>query len=138
MDQGQNTPNLTPETPATRREVASPSPESTVGTKVEQTPGAPEQSPAGQGPTLPPVQPLAQVPAATAAVKTTTDDDDDDDQVPHIADDLDVIEMEWVNQAKKVIKDTKDDPHAQEAGVEKLQRNYLKKRFGKDIKMPTG
>jgi hypothetical protein len=86
-----------------------------------------------QGVSLPPVQPPA-APATQAQPVQPPAKSDDDAAAPIIADDVDVIEMEWVNQAKKVIKDTKDDPHAQEAAVEKLQREYLKKRFGRDIK----
>lgn len=75
------------------------------------------------------------------------DDDTDDDQgqpaqaqsqsvssMPAVADDVDVIEKAWVDKAKQIIQDTKDDPHAQEAEFEKLQIEYHKKRYGRDIK----
>lgn len=69
-------------------------------------------------------------------------DDSTDDAVvrqsassmPDVADDVDVIEKAWVDKAKQVIKDTKDDPHAQEQEFEKLQIEYHKKRYGRDIK----
>lgn len=94
----------------------------------EQLPN-PEQAQPSQSMVLPPVQlPAAPVSAATPITQPATDDS------PLIADDVDVIEMEWVNKAKKIIKDTRDDPHAQEEAVEKLQIDYLKKRYGKEIK----
>lgn len=53
---------------------------------------------------------------------------------PADADDVDVIEKEWVDRAEEVIKDTAGDPYREEEQVEDLQIDYMKKRFGKDIK----
>ncbi len=53
---------------------------------------------------------------------------------PDTADDIDVIEKAWVDRAKQVIKDHKDDPRAQEEAFEHLQVEYHKKRYGRDIK----
>jgi Txe/YoeB family toxin of Txe-Axe toxin-antitoxin module len=58
----------------------------------------------------------------------------DDQATPQIADDVDVIEKTWVDKAKKIIDETKGDPYQQEERVEKLQKSYLKKRYGKEIK----
>lgn len=104
--------------------------------KVEKEPGTSEQMQPAQGMSLPAVQPIAQpvMPQPVPAVRTQKDSQSD---TPLIADDVDVIEMEWVNQAKKVIRDNKDDPHAQEIAVEKLQKDYLRKRFGREIKPST-
>lgn len=57
-----------------------------------------------------------------------------DSDTPLIADDVDLIEKEWVNKAKKIIAMTADDPYTQENEIEKLQIDYLYKRFGKKIK----
>lgn len=54
--------------------------------------------------------------------------------MPAIAEDVDVIEKAWVDKAKQIIQDTKDDPHAQEKAFEDLQIEYHKKRYGRDIK----
>ncbi len=54
---------------------------------------------------------------------------------PAIADDVDVIEKEWVDKAKKIVSATKDDPFTQEKEVSKLQADYLMKRYGKQIKL---
>lgn len=50
---------------------------------------------------------------------------------PLTAADEDLIEKEWVDKARAIITQTKDDPHARTAQVNELQRNYLQKRFGK-------
>lgn len=52
---------------------------------------------------------------------------------PTIAADEDLIEKEWVDKAKKIITDTRDDPHKREQEVGKLQADYLKKRYGKEL-----
>jgi hypothetical protein len=53
---------------------------------------------------------------------------------PAMADDVDVIEKEWVDRAEQVVAATADDPHAEEEAVEDLQIDYLKKRYGKTVK----
>jgi hypothetical protein len=53
---------------------------------------------------------------------------------PAIADDVDVIEREWVDKTKQVIEATKADPHAEEDAIEDLQVDYLKKRYGQSVK----
>lgn len=57
-----------------------------------------------------------------------------DDGIPLIADDVDVIEKVWVDKAKEILERTKDDPYVQEEEIEKLQVEYLKQRYGKEIK----
>ncbi len=54
---------------------------------------------------------------------------------PLIADDVDVIEKEWVDKAKKIVSSTKEDPHMQERQVSALQADYLFKRYNKKIKL---
>jgi hypothetical protein len=54
---------------------------------------------------------------------------------PLIADDVDVIEKEWVDRAKKIVSATKADPHIQEKEVSKLQADYLMKRYNKKLKV---
>ena len=72
-------------------------------------------------------------------VKTNNDDDNTDNSIavpddsPLVAADEDLIEKEWVDKAKKVINDTRHDPHQQEEKVSKLQSDYLKKRYGREI-----
>lgn len=53
--------------------------------------------------------------------------------VPLIANDDDLIEKEWVDKAKQIIADTRDDPYRRELEVGRLQAEYLKKRYGKEL-----
>ncbi len=57
---------------------------------------------------------------------------------PAAAEDKDDIEKEWVNKAKKIVEQTKADPFLQERAVSRLQADYMKKRFNKDVKLPEG
>lgn len=52
---------------------------------------------------------------------------------PTIASDDDLIEKEWVDKAKKIISDTQNDPYRREQEVTKLQVDYLRKRYGKEL-----
>jgi len=75
-----------------------------------------------------PVSASTVVDDATAVIPTS------DDGTPTTAADADLIEKEWVDKAKKIVAQTKDNPHKREADVGKLSRTYLKERFNKDIK----
>lgn len=57
-------------------------------------------------------------------------------QSPLIADDADVIEKEWVQKAKAIVNQTKEDPHRQSAELSNFKHDYMSKRYGKDIKLP--
>ena len=52
---------------------------------------------------------------------------------PTSAADEDLIEKEWVEQAKKVVGTTRDNPHEQAKLVAELMRDYVKKRYGKEV-----
>jgi len=52
---------------------------------------------------------------------------------PLVAADEDLIEKEWVDKAKEIIQQTKDDPHARTLKVNELQRAYLEKRYNRVI-----
>lgn len=55
------------------------------------------------------------------------------DDTPLVAADEDVIEKEWVDKAKRIISETKDDPHMREQQIKKLQVEYIRKRYGREI-----
>jgi hypothetical protein len=55
------------------------------------------------------------------------------DDNPAVANDDDLIEKEWVDKAKRIVAETQDDPHKRDEEVNKLQVDYLKKRFGREI-----
>ena len=52
---------------------------------------------------------------------------------PLVAADEDLIEKEWVDKAKQIIEQTRDDPHTRTQKVNELQRDYLQKRYGKVV-----
>lgn len=82
------------------------------------------------------VQPLAPPPLPVITViQDDTSSIQPHDPTPIAADD-DLIEKEWVEKAKQVVAETRNDPHAQDAAVGKLQADYLKKRYGKVILLP--
>lgn len=125
--QPQPTPETSPDQNQKGPESAPVSPEASPERRPEQAPAPGEQAPQAAQAAPPAATPAPPVLPPTIAAPA-------DDDMPKVADDLDVIEMEWVNKAKDIINKTKDDPHAQEAEVEKLQKEYLKKRYGKEIK----
>jgi len=55
------------------------------------------------------------------------------DDVPVIAADEDLIEKQWIDSAKRIIKETSDDPYKQGEAISRLQADYLQKRYGKSI-----
>ena len=71
--------------------------------------------------------PIAPPPLQTIQTPLPVDDN------PAIAGDEDVIEKEWVDKAKKIMLETKDDPFERTNRVNELQRDYLKKRYNKDL-----
>lgn len=52
---------------------------------------------------------------------------------PAAAADDDLIEKEWVDKAKQIIEQTRDDPFRREQEVSKLQAEYLRKRYGREL-----
>lgn len=80
-----------------------------------------------------PQQPMQSVASTTTNTPSSSSVSPDD---PIIADDVDVIEKEWVDKAKRIVSATKEDPHQQEQQVSKLQADYLMKRYNKKVKLP--
>lgn len=97
----------------------------------EQQPSGPSDPVAAQ-PAPPPLPQLVQSAPAASQPQVTADDTN-----PALAADEDLIEKEWVEKAKKVIAETKHDPHLQEQAVSRLQADYLQKRYGKVVKLPN-
>jgi hypothetical protein len=54
-----------------------------------------------------------------------------------IAEDIDVIEKEWVDRARKIIALTATDPYTEAKEMSKLKATYIKKRFNKDITLAS-
>lgn len=81
--------------------------------------------PAMPAPAIPQVQDVSapiQTPQPTPASTNPISANDDDD-----------IEKEWVDRAKQVIIQTKDNPYAREKAIGELQRDYLMKRYGRQV-----
>jgi hypothetical protein len=127
-------PNFQPEQPPVAydhtEQVSITIPEVAAEKSSEQLERHAETSQSGATPVLPPPivgaaqQPSQSAPAvAPAAVGDT----------PLVAADEDLIEKEWVDKAKKIIEETKDDPYRREQEVGKLQADYLRKRYGKEL-----
>lgn len=96
-------------------------------TRIEQEPQPAPQQPAPDPAVVPVLpQPVVQTDDTTVSPTVITD-------VPDTAADDDLIEKEWVNKAKHIIAQTVDDPRAREEAVGQLQREYLRKRYGKEL-----
>jgi len=64
-------------------------------------------------------------------------DDNDDDQsvdMPEVAEDVDLIEKEWVKKAKDIVNATYGDPYTQNKQISKMKVEYIKKRYDRQIK----
>ena len=75
------------------------------------------------------VLPIVQPTVDPGAAQSTTSGD----TAALIANDDDLIEKEWVDKAKKIIAETKDDPYRREVEIGKLQIEYIRKRYGREI-----
>jgi len=100
----------------------------------ERAPARPEKSlQASKQPALPAIP--DDIPAADNPIIAAPTDDKDDAFDPHqAAQDSDHIEQQWVDKAKAVINQTKDDPYIQKNEMSKIKAEYIRKRFGKTIK----
>ncbi len=105
-----------------------PSPEAGVRTGAERHEQVAELSAAQADATSTavPVTQMAQPTAVndTATIAGTT---------PLTAANDDLIEKEWVDKAKHIISSTPDDPHHRGQQVNALQKDYLRKRYGKEL-----
>lgn len=55
------------------------------------------------------------------------------DDTPLVANDDDLIEKEWVDKAKKIVAETQNNPYGRDEAVNKLQVDYIKKRYGREL-----
>jgi hypothetical protein len=80
-----------------------------------------------------PVLPQPLTVTAAPVNSTGTTDDNVTSSAPMVASDDDLIEKEWVDKAKKIIVETRNDPYRREQEVGRLQADYLRKRYGKEL-----
>lgn len=98
----------TPETPATEimRDQGAPAP-------VQNTPNEPPVTAPAAGTVTPPIPPVTEDDEAASGVEE--------------------MDKSWVKTVDTVIENDKDKPYEEEEDSEKLQIDYLSKRFGKKI-----
>lgn len=54
---------------------------------------------------------------------------------PLPAEDGDLIEKAWVQKAKDIVERTKNDPYNQNREINKVKKEYIQKRYQKDVKL---
>lgn len=113
----------------------------TVETNPNTTPesaGAMETlQPAPQAPStgFPSLQDMQAATQAAATPAATDPAQPAQDNTPAVADDLDLIEKEWVDKAKQIVAETRNDPYMQNDKMSKYKADYIKKRYGMNIRV---
>ena len=106
-----------------------------LGPNPELAPARQEKAPASGPPpaaipTIPlpiPQPPTGTTPAPAATPMPTVPVANDDDG--------DLIEKAWVDKAKQIVERNRDDPHKQSEALTVFKADYMKKRYGKAIKL---
>lgn len=70
---------------------------------------------------------VASVLGGTASSDVTID-------TPEVAEDIDLIEKAWVQKAKEIVMQTQGDPYSQNKQISSVKIDYIKKRYGKEIR----
>jgi hypothetical protein len=89
-------------------------------------------------PGLPPSDPTIQVNPLSPMASTDSSQAISVDSVSSnllTADDKDVIEPEWVNKVKDVIRTTVDNPYKQSEQLAMIKVDYMRKRYNKELKL---
>lgn len=104
----------------------------------EQLPAAPEMaSPAPVTQSIPtaPAIPMPFPPAAPASPPANDVSGATASTTVPVMDDQDLIEKEWVNKAKQIVERNREDPYKQTEELTVFKAEYMKKRYGKTIKI---
>lgn len=115
--------NMLPQTP--KAEALPSVPETQPQPMAPAMPHAEPTQPTQSTPLQPPVFQQTAVPAPTTTIVTP----------PDVAEDIDLIEKEWVDKAKAIVAHTHNDPYNQNKEMNKFKADYMKKRYGKDIRL---
>ncbi|HVX56221.1 MAG TPA: hypothetical protein VHA37_00685, partial [Candidatus Saccharimonadales bacterium] len=87
---------------------------------------------------LPPLPNSAAAGAAGANDGNAAADDPLTQQLAStVVDDGDVVEKDWVDKARRIVQANRNDPYKQSEELTLFRAAYMKKRFGKDIKLGT-
>ena len=98
----------------------------------------------GAGDDVGTVQPVKQTQAVVATQPMSTDANASSVNgsstsiqvsAPASANDVDLIEKEWVQKVKSIVDQTKDDPFEQSKQLTLLKADYMQKRYNKSIKL---
>ena len=119
MPPQQPSANMIPRLPGTETYPAAPEAVPAIGAPI------PQYAASGAVPATPPVFQHTAVPAPAPASITA----------PAVADDLDLIEKEWVEKAKAIVAQTRSDPYNQNKEMNRFKADYMQKRYGKEIKL---
>jgi hypothetical protein len=107
----------------------------TASPKEREASKAMEQPSQGIGPTQPAPVSSAAAPADPLMAPTNASPSATVSLSPLMADDSDLIEKEWVEKAKQIVEQTKDDPHRQNEEINRVKADYLKKRYNHDLRV---
>jgi hypothetical protein len=83
---------------------------------------------------LPTSIPLPSPPAAPQSAGTISNSATQSNPA-QASDDTDLIEKEWVNKAKQIVEQTKDNPYQQSEELTVFKADYMKKRYNRAIKL---
>jgi len=99
----------------------------------ETLPAVPERA---TTPTPPPAQsvPAGAIPLPSTPPPNIRPTDQTAPPISLMTDD-DLIEKEWVNKAKRIVEQTRDDPYKQSENLTVFKADYLKQHYGKSIKL---
>ncbi len=100
----------------------------------------PENQPAQYAPIPAQANPTIPEPAATSQPVSMPPSDltAQISTLPQEANDIDLIEKEWVTHLKMIVAQTADNPYLQQQEISKAKADYMKKRYNKDIKIAEG
>ncbi len=77
----------------------------------------------------------AQASVQGVSVQSVAGQAQSDDTAHLTANDVDLIEKEWVRKAKLIVERTLNDPYTQSDELSKAKADYIKKRYGRDVKI---
>lgn len=80
-----------------------------------------------------PAQPVVQPAVDDADVQTDETSKIQGDLVNLTTKDGEKIEKEWVDKVRNVISETRDDPRRREDDIFEVKKDFIKKRFGREI-----
>lgn len=91
-------------------------------------------------PEAPPAQNFSQAPKAGADFSSQVSPDlqGQISSLPPEANDIDLIEKEWVTHLKYIVDQTSTNPYLQQQEISKAKADYMRKRYNKDVKVAEG